>query len=81
MFKFKAICALLLVLVSNQAFSQEKCTYTISGSVKSSAQEILVGASVQIVGSTKGIVTDEEGNFVLHEVCPGQYKIVARYLG
>lgn len=43
--------------------------------------EALVGANVLLVGTTMGSTTNTEGVFVIRRVPPGQYSVVARFVG
>ncbi|MEP1486815.1 MAG: TonB-dependent receptor [Algibacter sp.] len=58
----KKILTIFLVILSFQAFSQEK---TISGSVKDEAGQPLLGVTVLIKGVAKGTVTDFDGAYTL----------------
>ena len=44
---------------------------TVQGNVKDSEGEPVIGASIKIVGTTAGTVTDFDGNFTLSNVAPG----------
>lgn len=48
--------------------------------VDKKSQEPLVGASVLIEGTTRGVTTDIEGNFKLENVQPGSYNLVVSYV-
>jgi hypothetical protein len=41
----------------------------------------LIGASVMIVGSYKGTVTDVDGNYLLTDIKPGDYSVKIQFLG
>ncbi|MBU2930219.1 TonB-dependent receptor [Winogradskyella psychrotolerans] len=43
-------------------------TISICGVLKTEASESLYGASVYVSGASKGVVTDENGNFILHNI-------------
>ncbi|RFZ83535.1 TonB-dependent receptor [Mucilaginibacter terrenus] len=43
--------------------------------------ETLIGATINIEGTTKGAATDVEGKYLLSAVAPGRYTIVVRYIG
>lgn len=43
--------------------------------------EPLIGATVGIQGTTKGAITDIDGNYLMLNVAPGTYTLVARYIG
>ena len=44
---------------------------TVQGNVKDAEGEPVIGASIKIVGTTAGTVTDFDGNFTLSNVQPG----------
>lgn len=52
---------------------------TVKGNVKDSFGEPLIGASVKVVGTTTGAVTDIDGNFTIS--CPADGKLEISYLG
>jgi len=73
--KLKGILTLLLALVVQISFAQEK---TISGTV-SDASGVLPGVSVSIKGSTQGTETDFDGKYSIRA---SQVNVlVFRYLG
>lgn len=43
--------------------------------------EVLVGATVRIEGTNKGVVTDLDGNFKLNGVPPGTYNLIVSFIG
>lgn len=43
--------------------------------------EPLIGATVGIQGTTKGAITDVDGNYLMLNVAPGTYILEARYIG
>jgi iron complex outermembrane receptor protein len=52
----------------------------IKGTVRNANQQLLPGASVQVVGSGKGTVTDNNGTYRL-SVAPGKQTIIISYVG
>jgi len=68
----------LLLIFSMISYSQEG---TIEGSIKDSkTQEPLIGSTVSIQGTTKGTISDFDGNFVLSGVDPGMHTIVVSFI-
>jgi len=67
---------LILLAVTTAGYSQT----TISGRVNSTEGDALVGAAVQIAGTTIGTITDVNGDFVLSNVPPG-VSVVISYVG
>jgi len=43
--------------------------------------ETLIGATVGILGTTQGAITDIDGKFLMLNVAPGSYTLQARYIG
>jgi TonB-dependent receptor len=54
---------------------------TISGTVKDSANGVLVGALVEIQPSGKRAVSDDQGQFRIPDVAAGQYTLTTTYVG
>jgi protocatechuate 3,4-dioxygenase beta subunit len=72
------IAIVLTLLISTNAFGQ-------SGSIKGTiidtkSGETLIGATVLIKGTTKGTITDFDGNYSLDNLEPGTYSIVVSYV-
>jgi outer membrane receptor for ferrienterochelin and colicin len=42
--------------------------------------EVIIGATIVIMGTTTGAATDQDGNYVIDNVAPGTYKLQVRYL-
>jgi TonB-dependent receptor len=54
---------------------------TIAGTVKDSANGVLVGALVELQPSGKRAVSDDQGQFRIPDVAPGEYTLTATYVG
>jgi TonB-linked SusC/RagA family outer membrane protein len=54
---------------------------TIKGRVTDEKGDMLPGATVLVVGTTKGTTSDGEGNFTLSSVNPGSYKLRISTIG
>ena len=67
---------ILLVITLAQA-----ATAQISGVVRASDGEALIGAHVWLDGTSFGTLTDTLGNFVFDDIPVGSYRLVASYLG
>lgn len=77
--KYKMYLLLCAVLFSSVAYS---ASGKIRGRVfDDKTKEALIGASIVIVGTNYGAVTDIEGNFIILNVPPGTYSIRASFLG
>ncbi|MES2829619.1 MAG: TonB-dependent receptor [Bacteroidota bacterium] len=75
----KALVTLLLVVISAVAFAQ---TGKISGKVSDKKSgETLIGVTVKIKGTTKGMATDVDGKYSLPGLTTGKYTLVFQYVG
>src|SRR6266446_10973610 len=54
---------------------------TISGTVKDPAGGVLVGALVELQPTGKRAVSDDQGQFRILDVAPGEYTLTASYVG
>ncbi|MDZ7605088.1 MAG: carboxypeptidase-like regulatory domain-containing protein [Cyclobacteriaceae bacterium] len=64
---------LILLAISNLGYAQ----HTITGRVTSTTGEALVGAAVQIAGTTNGVTTDVNGDFALSNVPHGVLVVIS----
>jgi TonB-dependent receptor len=70
----------VLTLTAGNLFAQT--TGRISGKViDQKNSETLIGATVNIEGTTKAAATDVDGHYVLSGLAPGKYTILIRYIG
>lgn len=70
----------LLLLISSFLFAQNNGT--LSGRVIDNQSLLpLPGATVYLEGTSNGVITDEEGYFLLEDITPQTYNLVASYLG
>lgn len=54
---------------------------TIKGLVTDkNSNETLVGATVMLEGTTMGVITDFDGNYILNNIAPGNYNIRCSYI-
>ena len=70
-----SLCCLLCFSV--HLFAQQ---ITVSGNVKDSSGEPVIGASVLVKGTTNGVITDFDGNFSIANVEDGS-QIEVSYIG
>ena len=54
---------------------------TVSGNIKDQTGTPLIGVNVILDGTTKGSVTDFDGNYLIDDVENGTYSITASYIG
>jgi TonB-dependent receptor len=72
----------LFVLVLSTGNLYAQTTGRISGKViDQKTSETLIGATVNIQGTTKAAATDVEGHYVLSGLEPGKYIVLIRYIG
>jgi hypothetical protein len=72
----KTLITLLILVIPFLAMGQR----TVKGIVRSSDNEVLIGATIQIQGKTNGAVTDISGKFQLEDVATSELLIIS-YLG
>lgn len=70
----KASATLFLSLLCTVAFAQG---HSISGTVKDTSGEPIIGANVSVKGTTNGTITDIDGLFKLNEVNPKSILLVS----
>ncbi|WP_161890773.1 TonB-dependent receptor [Pontibacter russatus] len=75
------ISLLVLIFSFNTVWSQSLDRASISGNVSSSAGEALAGVTVVLKGTPTGATTDAEGRFEIPGIAPGDYVLVASFLG
>lgn len=61
--------------------SQDRCVLSASGQVVTETGAPLSAAVVQVQGASRATTTDENGNFTLDKLCPGEYIVEVRYVG
>jgi len=73
-----AIVTLLFLVIGSTAFAQ---TGKISGIVSDKKSgETLIGVSVKIAGTTKGVATDVEGRYTIGGLATGKYTLEVSYI-
>lgn len=71
-----------LLLTALTAASVEAMGGDIKGRIKEfGSQEGIIGATVQVMGTNNGVVTDMEGNFRLPNLPEGNYELEVKYVG
>lgn len=76
----KTILTLLLLTISSVIFAQG--TGRISGAVTDKKTgETLIGVTVKLKGSAKGMATDVDGKYSITGLSKGKYTIVYQYIG
>ena len=74
-----AIIALVVLLTAGTVVAQN--TGKITGKIQDVNYEALPGANVYLVGTKMGAAADAEGKYMIANVPPGIYKIVAQMIG
>jgi len=75
----QAIITLLFVIIGTAAFAQ---TGRISGTVTDKKTgETLIGVTVKLKGSTKGMATDVDGKYSISGLSNGKYVVSFQYIG
>lgn len=70
-----------LCLVVGEGFAEQNAPFPVKGKVRSLGQDMsLPGVSVLVKGTTKGVVTEEDGTFTL-TMDRGNYTLVFSYIG
>ena len=75
---FMSMAMLLALLSSDEVFAQGTVTGTV---LDADNQEVLIGATVVLKGTTQGATTDINGNFSLSGIAQGNQIIVISYVG
>jgi len=76
----KQLFSFLCFFSASVAFGQQ--TGLLIGTIKDrQSQEVLIGAAVQIDGTTQGAVTDATGAFRIGNIPVGSYNVTVSYLG
>ena len=78
----RRICCIVLTILLLPALTVSGTTGKISGRVQDTETgEPLVGVSILIEGTTMGASTDVEGEYVIMNIPPGPYTVVASGVG
>lgn len=65
---YKIVDKTIIITPSNGIVAEQKKKQHISGTVTDEAGNPLIGVSVGVEGSAKGVTTDEQGNFAMEDV-------------
>ena len=76
---YVVVFVLCVLVTMGSAFAQRG---RIAGSVvEKGTNNQLIGANVSIVGTNIGAATDNQGEFIIANVPPGNYQVIARFIG
>lgn len=76
----KSSVLILFILCSFIVVAQQQ-KGSIEGSITSTNNEPLFGATVSLKGTTLGVLTDENGNYRIDGIKKGDYTVIIAYLG
>ncbi|MDE0472671.1 MAG: TonB-dependent receptor [Ekhidna sp.] len=78
----RIISSLFTLFITVQSFAQSGCNGVITGQVLDiDTQEPLSFATVKILNSANGVISDAEGNFTLNEICKKEVDFEVRFVG
>lgn len=77
----RPLLVLLFLIFSSSGQSQQRKDGVIFGTISSEAGEPLPGVTLILQGTTKGAMTDINGDFRISQVKPGTHILEIRYLG
>ena len=70
------------LLMSSAMTAQDKVNFTLMGKVSDAKNETLVGATVQLVSTSFGTLSDVDGNYTFTGTVPaGAYRMAVSYVG
>jgi iron complex outermembrane receptor protein len=71
----------LLFALTLVVFVQISAQVSLSGNVKSTEGDAMPGASIVLVETSVGTIADAQGNFVIHNIKPGNYHVKISFIG
>jgi len=72
-----SVALMAILMIAGQAYAQG----TVKGTAKDENGEPLIGATIMLMGTSRGTATDFDGNFMLENVPAGEQQIRASYTG
>lgn len=75
------ISAFILSLYTSLAFGQVYCQLSVTGKVLDNSNVPLPGATVFIVETNQGKVTDQQGSYIFTDLCEGKYSFEIKFVG
>ncbi len=77
-----SITLLLASLAGAQTPEQSECKHEVKGTIYDArTSEPLAFVSIVLEGTDRGAVSDEEGNFIIAELCETEYDLLFSYIG
>jgi len=77
----KRLVAFIVLFVGCAKAPAQHCELTLSGKISITEMEGAEGAAIVLTPGQHGTATDPNGNFVLRNICPGNYRIEIRLVG
>ena len=75
--KYIKIISLLIILIGNLNANNS----FVRGTVVSEQSEPMAGANIVIENTSRGVITDSEGKFLIDSLLPGAYTFTVDYIG
>lgn len=77
----KALVLLLSLQVCVLTHAQDNCSSTFTGQILDESNEAIIGASILLMPTRRGQISDVTGNFNFALLCDGVYTMKVQYLG
>lgn len=77
----KMTIAITLWIIGYTVYAQGTCQATFTGTIKTAAGDVLPGASILLTPTHAGTISNADGQFVVHDLCPGTYQVLVQYIG
>ncbi len=79
---YSRISISFILLIAFFTCDAQTCTFTVDGVVYDEAsQSPLSYVNIYVQETQSGTTTDEEGNFMLENICPGEYHFILSHIG
>ncbi|GAB1446423.1 TonB-dependent receptor [Flammeovirgaceae bacterium] len=72
---------IVLTLFYSFGYSQNRCNGVLSGQILDEQGNSLIGATIVLEPTGKGVVSDIDGKFELKGICEGVYHVTVQFLG
>ncbi|WP_184550065.1 TonB-dependent receptor [Mucilaginibacter sp. FT3.2] len=80
MFQY-AICAMVTLAGIAPAYAQTGINGVITGHVKTSDGKPAGAVNIALQGTSKGATVNQSGYYIIHNIKPGRYQLVASFIG